>query len=338
MTGTLHRVGLHLLLLALLATLIAWTGTLAQQNLQKSEPAKAETVKKKAAPANAEDAKKKAAPTKAKDAKKKAAAVKAEAARKAPQAQAVIVQNQWTDENFDQWVFQQDRNASGARRRLEGLLTLHIESIDRECKLTEAQKRKLQLAGRGDLKRFFDEYEAVKRLFQSIRDDENQVNQIWQAINPLQMAKMAGLFHEDSLFYKSLQNTLTSEQFSRYDAVARERRQFRHRANIEQAVAILEQSMPLRDEQRRQLITVLMDQIKPSRKSGPGEYYAIMYQLSWIAESKLKPLFDEMQWKVINRQKSQFRGYRQFLKQNDLLPDDDGETDTADAKPVPVKK
>src|SRR5882724_6057239 len=50
----------------------------------------------------------------------------------------------WPDEQFEQWVFQQDHNAAGARKRLDSLLALQIEDFDRASRLTDAQKRKLQ--------------------------------------------------------------------------------------------------------------------------------------------------------------------------------------------------
>src|SRR5207245_8056724 len=126
------------------------------------------------------------------------------------------------------------------------LLALQVKDIDRACKLTDAQKKKLQLTGRGDIKRFFDRYEKVKQKFQLVKHDEQKMQEIWQDISPLQMTLQAGLFHDDSLLHKSLHNTLSSEQFARYDAIAGERRAFRHHANIELAVTTLEQSMPLR--------------------------------------------------------------------------------------------
>ncbi len=198
----------------------------------------------------------------------------------------VRVQNQWTDENFDQWIFQQDRNPTGARNRLDSALVVHLEAIDRASQLTDAQRKKLQLAGRGDIKRFFDRYETVKQKFHLVKDDQQKMQQIWQDISPLQMSLQAGLFDGDSLFYKSLHNTLTSEQRTRYDAVERERREFSHRASIVQAVATWEQSIPLRDAQRRELITLLSDQTKPPRKLGPYGYILIMFQLSQLPEEE----------------------------------------------------
>jgi hypothetical protein len=244
-----------------------------------------------------------------------------------------------SDDQFDQWVFQQDRNASGARQRLNSLLTLQLEDIERACALTEGQKKKLQLAGRGDLKRFFDRYEAVKQKFQLIKNDQQKQQEIWQDISPLQMSLQGGLFHEDSLLSKSLPNTLTGDQLARYDAITRERRAFRHRATIELAVTTLEQqSTPLRDVQRRELIKLLTKQTKPSRKSGPYDYYVVMFQLGRLPEEKLKPLFDNMQWQVMSRQLDQFKGYDMMLRRSGQLPDEDDDATDADAQRAASQK
>src|SRR5205823_12624482 len=104
----------------------------------------------------------------------------------APPVPFGVAQPVVADEQFDQWVFQQDRNASGARQRLESLLALQVEDIERACKLTKTQKKKLQLAGRGDIKRFFDRYETVKQKSQLLNNDEQKLAEIWQDIRPLQ--------------------------------------------------------------------------------------------------------------------------------------------------------
>src|SRR5581483_8514669 len=65
--------------------------------------------------------------------------------------------------NLDQWLFDGQGNYAGARQRLNSMLAFHVEDIDRVCKLTEAQKTKLRLLGRGDINRFFDCYEKLKQ-------------------------------------------------------------------------------------------------------------------------------------------------------------------------------
>src|SRR5205814_7350841 len=133
-----------------------------------------------------------------------------------------------------------------------------------------------QLAGRGDIKRFFDRYEQVKQKFQGVKQDDDKFNDLWQEISPLQTSIQSGLFHQDSILYRSVKHTLTPEQAPRYEAAAAERRAFRHRANIEVGVALLEQAMPLREGQRRELIDLLKRETKPPRRSGQYEYYFMM--------------------------------------------------------------
>jgi hypothetical protein len=249
---------------------------------------------------------------------------------------AVQVQTFMTDANFDQWIFQNDNQLgiAGARQRLDQLLALRIDYLDRACKLTDAQKMKLKLAGRGDIKRFVDLYEKVKRKFQLVKNDQQKLQGIWQDLTPLQMMWQFGLFDEDSFLGKSLRNTLTTEQFSRYDTIARERRAFRHRAQIEAAVVVLEQNMPFRDVQRREFVTLLSNLTKPPHKSGLYSYQVLMYQLSQLPEEKLKPLFDDAQWKIISQQFNNFKGMRQWLKQSGQLPDEDDVADKTDTQPA----
>ena len=62
------------------------------------------------------------------------------------QAGFAVVAQAFTDEHFEQWVFQDQGTASGARRRLDALLSLHLEAIDRTCKLSDEQKEKVRLS------------------------------------------------------------------------------------------------------------------------------------------------------------------------------------------------
>ncbi|HEV8063021.1 MAG TPA: SIMPL domain-containing protein [Gemmataceae bacterium] len=248
----------------------------------------------------------------------------------------------WNEQQLEQWIFQNDQNATGARKRLDSRLTLHLEDLNRACKLTEEQNKKLKLAGRGDIKRFFDRYETLKRKFKPI--NQNQPNfqeewqKMWQDISPLQTTLQAGLFREDSLFHKSVYNTLTTEQRTSYDALERERRQYRVRANIELTVSNLEQMAPLRDEQRQKLITLMTNEIKLPRVSGPYDYYYVQWQLSKIPEEKVKPLFDDAQRKALNQFLNQARAMELTLKQAGQLPADEEVPEKPGAVPPAAKK
>jgi hypothetical protein len=244
----------------------------------------------------------------------------------------------WTDEQVERIVFQQDGNASGARQRLDSLLAKQIVDIDRACTLTEAQRKKLQLAGRGDIKRFFDRYEAVKQKSQRIEQNEHSFEQIQPDFNRLRMMVQGGLFQESSLLVKSLPNTLTEEQFAQYDAIARERRVSLHRAAVARAVATLQQGIRLRDAQRRALITLITNETKPSRWSGPYDSYILILQLGRLPEEKLKRLFDDDQWQIVNEQLAQFQQLEPMLRQSGQWPAEDDGPDSTEEQPASRKE
>lgn len=231
----------------------------------------------------------------------------------------------FAEENFDQWVFQNNGTFSDARKRLEQLLALRVDDIDRVCKLTRAERKKVQLAGRGDIKHFFVLYDQVKQKFQAARNDQQKMNEIWREINPLQIM-LQSMFDERSFLGKSLRHTLPPEKFALYEAALRERAAARHRAHVELAVAVLEQNMPLRDAQRQQVIELMLKLAKPNHRAGNYGYYLLMYQMSQLPEEKVKPLFDDAQWRVIGRQLDQYKAWGVWLRQQGQL-DEDGEAD-----------
>jgi hypothetical protein len=257
--------------------------------------------------------------------------------------QRVFIEQQWTDGQLERSVFQQYATASGARRQLDRQLARRIIDIDRTCELTDAQKKKLQLAGRGDIKRFFDSYEEVKRKAEASEQDEGKVPEVWQEIGALNLILFqTGLFHEDSLLVKSLRNTLTGEQFARYDALAREGRASRHRKNVENAVALFQRGFDgearhwrkrvLRDEQRQRLIGLLNRETKPSPKPGPHETQVILVQFARLPEQKLKQVFDEDQWQTVIGQFAGYWRYEPMLKRSGLMPVDDDRGEAGDER------
>ena len=79
--------------------------------------------------------------------------------------------------------------------------------------------------------------------------------------------------------------------------------------------------MGFRDEQRRKLVELIMSETQTPTRFGQYDYYLVMYQAGQIAETKLKPLFEDRQWALLNRQLNQNEvGMEQFLRIQGLLP------------------
>jgi hypothetical protein len=226
----------------------------------------------------------------------------------------------WTDETFDQWVFGQ-RTPAAAKTRLLSLLTLQIEDVDRTCGLTETQKAKLELAGRGDLKHLYDRVAEKKRKLQLVKNDRNKIGTIFQEIQPLQSAFNSGPFDESSIFFKSIKGTLDPAQTAKYDKTLNDKRLFRYKAKIDLTVAFLDNAVGFKADQRKKLAELLLAETKPPKRYGQYDYYVVMWQAAKLPEDKLKSLFDNTQWKLLTRQLTQVQGMGQFLKQNGYLDD-----------------
>lgn len=241
------------------------------------------------------------------------------------QAQAAQIQRAfvYTEEHFNQWVFNNQGNADSVHNRYESLLALKIDFVDKAVGLTEVQKKKLLLAGRGDIKRFFDRVDEKRRRFLSVKRDQNNINEIFQEIQPLQVEMQGEHFGDGSFFAKTLARSLTDDQQAKFDKAMRERMQFRYRAKVELAVAILDNAVGFTADQRKKFVDLIVNETKAPKRFGQYDYYVVLYQAARIPEAKLKPIFDENQWKILSRQIEQGRGMGQFLRQNDFLAADD---------------
>jgi hypothetical protein len=225
------------------------------------------------------------------------------------------------DDQFDQWVFGGPRNSGAGRNKLDTLLTLQVDEVSRACGLSELQKKKLLLAGHGDIKRFFDRVDEKRRKFDKVKNDQNKIGEIYQELQPLQMALNSGLFSEGSIFSKTLKKILAHEQATRYEAMVREKRLFRYRAKVELIVASLDQTVGFSDDQRRALVALILRETELPTRFGQYDYWLVMYQAGKIPDSKLKAIFDDKQWGFVNRQLNQMRGMEQFLRNNGMLPE-----------------
>lgn len=103
--------------------------------------------------------------------------------------------------------------------RLEKILRFKLDDVARECRLSEAQKKKLLLAGRGDIKRLVDEMHAEQRSFESVPPghfDPERTRILQAAVRRLRELVNAGPFDDESIFAKVLRRDLTAEQYAVY--------------------------------------------------------------------------------------------------------------------------
>jgi hypothetical protein len=227
--------------------------------------------------------------------------------------------------NIEGNVFQQHGTAKQARTSIETRLKLQIDELHRICELNDAQRQKLKLAGSNDVRRFFDEFEALKKKYKGGKKDQEAWNNFWQDIQPLQAKMTTGLFGAESFFAKSVRLVLNADQVAKYDEVTSERRQFHYRASIETVLDTVENTVPLRDDQHDAIVKLLIEETKPPISFGQYDHQAVMCNLSRVPEAKLKPVLDARQWKLMQAQIDQNRGMEQWLRQQGVLPKEEPE-------------
>jgi hypothetical protein len=107
-------------------------------------------------------------------------------------------------ENFDRWLFDDGRPEEERQGHLEAILQSKVELAIRAHRLTEAQRAKLRLAGRGDIKRFFDRVEERRSAFEIDRRDFKTGWAALQRLGDLSQIYHEGPFGDGSLFAKTL--------------------------------------------------------------------------------------------------------------------------------------
>jgi hypothetical protein len=228
---------------------------------------------------------------------------------------------------FDRWLSLQFRPPGRARDLLEMRLAGRLRELEAECHLTALQVKKLQLAGRGDIKRFMDRVDHVARVMEA---PESSVEDLRAAkLEMIDLGTLAGprLFGDDSLLCKTLGSTLDQDQAAARERALLERNAVRHRTTIDRVVKALQDNLGMNEEQESRLAELLLRETRPPRKFGYGPDIAlVLFQASRIPEARIRPIFNDAQWRVMGRWMAIYvRGAsgEETLNRNGFVFDDD---------------
>jgi hypothetical protein len=122
------------------------------------------------------------------------------------------VQIVMSDDQLCMGIFGNARNDTDRRGRLNRLLLVRIDDLNRRHSMTEAERKTLQLAGQGDIKRFFDHVTELRAQYGSalaIQMEMREFQALLEQVRGLKQDFQAGPFGDQSLFLKAL-NTIRS--------------------------------------------------------------------------------------------------------------------------------
>ena len=221
---------------------------------------------------------------------------------------------------FEHWVFGSETAEPQVRQRLDTMLELHLDWVDRVCKLTEPQRKKIRLAARADVRTFFDNVDKIRALYiETVRNRRSLFHEVHPHVAPLNTQLKSRFFGADSLVHKATLSVLTPTQRKEYERALAERRTSQYAVRVRWVIAYLDSGLPLLEHQRQQLERVLLEETEPPTAFGQYDYLIVMYQASRLPQQRLRPIFDEAQWNVFRNHMEKARSLETLLKQNKLL-------------------
>ena len=211
------------------------------------------------------------------------------------------------------------------RERLERRLAWEIKRLDRIYGLSAEQKKKLEIAGRGDIKRLFERIRAKDESLRRAREDFMRSRDL--AILAAAMRHAPGLttdipeklFIEGSIFSKTLKKTFSPEQREKHE---KDQRDF-YRSRVEWAVVSGLGVLQLNDDQRRRFVTLIVQNNRPLRRYGKNDFPAVMIQASRLPENTLRPIFDDRQWRRLLAGFEEVKRFEDAVVAGGYLPEEE---------------
>jgi hypothetical protein len=216
-----------------------------------------------------------------------------------------------------------DGDEKARRQRLESILRRRVNSVAKSYRLSETHKKKLLLAGQGDIKHYLDSFQDKLVKLADVSDDPDEIREASMEFEQLRTIYASGMFKKGSFFAKTLDKILSDTQTADDKKEIRERHQQKFRATLTWMAGTLALTLKLSDHQRRQLERVLIEETRAPEAFGSYDYYGLIFQASRIPETKLKPIFDDDQWQTLMGQFQEARRMEKTLKDGGFIPLDE---------------
>jgi hypothetical protein len=207
------------------------------------------------------------------------------------------------------WVAGRFGTKGGVRVQLEAELQNALAKWKAECHPTDSQLKKLELAGRGDIKRFMDRLNQLAVEFDTSRGEGDEIEMIAIEVRKAKNEMAAGFFGADSLLFKTLS-----------------RSGLRYPVSVAQAVRELERHIGLNDRQRGQLFDLIVSETPEPRKYGKASELAlVLCQASRIPAEKFARIMSAAQAQKLLQWISIYKdgaGSEAVLKRNGFVFED----------------
>jgi hypothetical protein len=188
------------------------------------------------------------------------------------------------------------------RELLERMVSLRIVALTLECALTEAQIKKLELAGKGDIKRLLNRFDDLARRLDDPAADLQALRSVLADWKTIEINWKNEFLGPGSLLTKTLKTTLTPQQAAMRQVAVTDQRRQRYEWSIAVATRWLQTNLGLSDRQSERLAQLLIKETRPPREFGNAtDIPLVLFQAASLPEETLRPIFDDGQWQVLKR-------------------------------------
>lgn len=230
---------------------------------------------------------------------------------------------QLTAEQLDYWVF--NNTYEMARENHQALIKLEIAQLDATCGLTAEQQRLLQVAGAGELQRLTNFRAVLQARYADRTYDQNKLGEVYQELQPYQRQFQRRGLDSASLLLKLLPAILDEAQTARFAAWQQERQRVEQRAQIDAAIADIEQQVPLTIAQRERLIELFQTHTRPVATAAAAQHISPsigrLAQLNDVSPEAFQAFLEPPQWEALQTVVLSRRGYLRMLRDQNLLLD-----------------
>ena len=194
--------------------------------------------------------------------------------------------------DMERLVFRNHRTEKAARASLEQRLKAKIDRLDRTAKLTEQQKKKLRLAGQGDIALLLASTARFERDFGGVAmQDRDQLMRMLQELRPIQKRMTTDIFVEGSVFDRVWLGMQDAKQKQRFQQAKRRVMHNFYKGAAKHAITKIERQMPLAPKQREQLMDLMlaetnMPKIRNFSSSRNGAKYMVAFAIYQLAKHR----------------------------------------------------
>jgi hypothetical protein len=124
------------------------------------------------------------------------------------------------EDSFDDWAFGGEQGERRFRDQLDDLLRSKLQVVDRVFQLTEPQRRKVQLAGRGDIKHLLQMVDDSRREFDRACLDLRRLPELQKQLRLVDLRVSNGPFEAGSILAKTLRKMFDERELMARPATA----------------------------------------------------------------------------------------------------------------------